>query len=128
MQHRQIMGIDQTYIVSMILSPPMSFYRAGATSHEEGAQEQGLLLLCALPVVQFATTAFADYARYTTINQIFGVQIENLKFFSWWWTSNIFVYIFMAFSVVSALYLMCKPRDTPPSGQELKDRLRSRRG
>ena len=88
----------------------------------------GLVLLCALPVVQFATTAFADYARYTTINQIFGVQIENLKFFSWWWTSNIFVYIFMAFSVVSALYLMCKPRDTPPSGQELKDRLRSRRG
>jgi LMBR1 domain-containing protein 1 len=86
-----------------------------------------LVLLCSLPVVQFATTAFSDYARFSTIRQIFGVQIENLKFFGWWWTNNIFVYIFLALSVLSALYLWCKPRDTPPSGAELRDRLRSRR-
>lgn len=87
-----------------------------------------LILLCSLPVVQFATTSFQDYARYTYINQVFGVQIENLKFFGWWWTSNIFVYIFLVMSALSALYLWCKPKDAPPSGAELRDRLRSRRG
>ena len=86
-----------------------------------------LVLLCALPVVQFATTAFSDYARFTTINQIFGVQIENLQFFGWWWTNNIFVYIFLVCSALSALYLWGKPKDAPPSGAELRDRLRSRR-
>ena len=87
----------------------------------------GLILLCALPVVQFATTSFSDYARFSTIRQIFGVQIQNLKFFGWWWSKNIFVYIFMVFTVLSTLYLWCKPKDTPPSGVELRDRLRSRR-
>eukprot|EP00569_Conticribra_weissflogii_P003296 CAMPEP_0171328156 /NCGR_PEP_ID=MMETSP0878-20121228/481_1 /TAXON_ID=67004 /ORGANISM="Thalassiosira weissflogii, Strain CCMP1336" /LENGTH=496 /DNA_ID=CAMNT_0011827985 /DNA_START=169 /DNA_END=1656 /DNA_ORIENTATION=- len=45
----------------------------------------GLILLCALPVVQFCSSAFRDYARYTTINQVFNVQIEYLKFFGWFW-------------------------------------------
>merc|ERR1712232_972985 len=88
----------------------------------------GLVLLCALPVVQFAQQAFADYARFSTIRQIFGVQAENLLFFGWWWRNNIFVYIFMGISVLSALYLSCKPRETPPSGAELAERLRSRSG
>lgn len=88
----------------------------------------GLVLLCALPVVQFAADAFSDYARFSTIRQIFGVQIENLKFFGWWWTNNIFVYVFMTCVVLSTLYLWCKPKDTPPSGVELRDRLRARRG
>lgn len=87
----------------------------------------GLVLLCALPVVQFAQDAFSDYARFSTIRQIFGVQAEYLKFFGWWWQKNIFVYIFLVLSFLSAVYLMCKPKDTPPSSLELRDRLRSRR-
>ncbi len=88
----------------------------------------GLILLCALPVVQFSQDAFSDYARFSTIRQIFGVQAQNLKFFGWFWRKNIFVYIFLSLSLLSALYLMCKPKDTPPSSLELRDRLRSRRG
>eukprot|EP00339_Tiarina_fusa_P001214 CAMPEP_0117025234 /NCGR_PEP_ID=MMETSP0472-20121206/18661_1 /TAXON_ID=693140 ORGANISM="Tiarina fusus, Strain LIS" /NCGR_SAMPLE_ID=MMETSP0472 /ASSEMBLY_ACC=CAM_ASM_000603 /LENGTH=558 /DNA_ID=CAMNT_0004731893 /DNA_START=29 /DNA_END=1705 /DNA_ORIENTATION=+ len=87
----------------------------------------GLILLCALPVVQFATAAFSDYARFSTIRQIFGVQIENLVFFGWWWTNNIFVYIFLGLSFLSACYLMWKPRDVATAGVDLRDRLRSRR-
>jgi LMBR1 domain-containing protein 1 len=87
----------------------------------------GLILLCALPVVQFASTAFADYARFSTIRQIFGVQIENLKFFGWWWTNNVFVYVFLALVCMSTVYLLCKPKDTASSAVDLRDRLRSRR-
>ncbi|KAL9183464.1 hypothetical protein ACHAXT_004320 [Thalassiosira profunda] len=35
-----------------------------------------LVLLCALPVVQFSASAFQDYAAYTTINQVVNVQRE----------------------------------------------------
>jgi LMBR1 domain-containing protein 1 len=86
----------------------------------------GLLLLCALPVVQFCSTAFSTYARNSTIFQIFGVQISNLAFFGWWWTNDIFIYVFLALTLLSAIYLCCKPRDGPPSAEELRDRLRSR--
>ena len=87
-----------------------------------------LVLLCCLPVVQFSQEAFSDYARFSTIRQIFGIQAQNLNFFGWWWQNNIFVYIFLGLSVLSFLYLMCRPQDTPPSALELRDRLRSRRG
>jgi len=88
----------------------------------------GLVLMCSLPVVQFSADAFSDYARYSTINQLFNVQIANLNFFGFFFTKNIFVYIFMGFMFLAAVFLMCRPRNTPPSGKELRDRLRSRRG
>jgi LMBR1 domain-containing protein 1 len=88
----------------------------------------GLVLMCALPVVQFSAQAFSDYARNSTIFQIFNVQISNLIFFGWWFTLKIFVYIFFTFMILSFVYLLCRPKDTPPSGLELRDRLRSRRG
>jgi len=88
----------------------------------------GLVLLCALPVVQFSAQAFSDYARNSTINQIFNVQIENLVFFGYWFANKIFVYIFLGFFGLTALYLVVKPKDSGPSGVALRDRLRSRRG
>eukprot|EP00536_Pseudo-nitzschia_multiseries_P012632 jgi/Psemu1/309265/fgenesh1_kg.494_\ len=87
-----------------------------------------LVLLCALPVVQFSAQAFSDYARDSTINQIFNVQVESLKFFGFWFTQKIFIYIFFSFTVLTTLYLICRPKDTAPSGVALRDRLRSRRG
>ncbi len=87
----------------------------------------GLVLLCALPVVQFSAQAFSDYARDSTINQIFNVQIENLQFFGFWFTNKIFIYVFLGFFGLTALYLMFKPKDSGPSGVKLRDRLRSRK-
>jgi LMBR1 domain-containing protein 1 len=86
----------------------------------------GLVLLCALPVVQFCQDAFGDYAANAEIRQIFGVQVQYLQFFTIFWTKNIFVYIFMAFSVITSIYLACRPSDTAANGQALRDRLKSR--
>lgn len=90
----------------------------------------GLVLLCALPVVQFSAQAFSEYARNSTINQIFNVQIENLVFFGFWFTNKIFIYVFLGFFGLTFLYLLIKPKDSGPSGNKLRDRLRmrSRRG
>ena len=88
----------------------------------------GLVLLCALPVVQFAQEAFSDYARNTTIRQLYGIQIQYLQFFHYFWTTNAFIYAFLAMSGLTALYLACKPGDKDAvNGQALRDRLKSRR-
>lgn len=87
----------------------------------------GLVLLCALPVVQFCTTAFRDYARYTNISQVMGTQVQNLKFFTWFWTSNVFVYGLLIVSGLTCLYLFCKPRDkTGMDSKGLRERISGR--
>jgi LMBR1 domain-containing protein 1 len=88
----------------------------------------GLVLLCALPVVQFCSTAFADYARFATIRQIYGVQIEYLKFFSFFWTNNVFIFAILFIMLLTSIYLACKPADQATNSQALRDRLKSRRG
>lgn len=89
----------------------------------------GLVLLCALPVVQFSATAFQEYARYTTISQTVNVQLKYLRFFGWFWRNKVFEYALLAIVLLTCLYLGCKPRDS--SGADsvgLRDRLRARRG
>lgn len=83
-----------------------------------------LVLLCALPVVQFCQDAFGDYARFAEIRQIFGVQIQYLQFFSLFWENNLFIYIFFAISILTAGYLIKSPHDQSANGQALRDRLR----
>jgi hypothetical protein len=85
------------------------------------------VLMCALPVVQFCQEAFSDYAANATIRQLFGVQVENLRFFTWFWRTNIFIYLFMCFVVLTGLYLACKPKDQAANAQVLRDRLRARK-
>mmetsp|Transcript_20192 Transcript_20192/g.42289 ORF Transcript_20192/g.42289 Transcript_20192/m.42289 type:complete len:528 (+) Transcript_20192:60-1643(+) len=88
----------------------------------------GLILLCSLPVVQFSVMAFSDYARFTNVNQIFGVQIKYLQFFEYFWTTNAFIYALLGMALLSAIYLIFKPRDIPANSMELKESLkRSRR-
>lgn len=88
----------------------------------------GLVLLCALPVVQFAQEAFSEYARFTTIRQIYGIQVQYLEFFNYFFETNAFIYAFLAISVLTSLYLACKPGDKGAvDGQALRDRLKARR-
>lgn len=84
-----------------------------------------LVLLCALPVVQFCQQAFADYAAFAEIRQLFGVQIQYLQFFSAFWRNDIFIYVFFVISILTALYLARTPKDQSASGQALRDRLRA---
>ena len=85
----------------------------------------GLVLLCALPAVQFSQEAFADYAAFAEIRQIFGVQVHNLQFFGWWFDNKVFIYAFMGFTILTSIYLACRPRDQAANGQALRDRLRA---
>jgi LMBR1 domain-containing protein 1 len=87
----------------------------------------GLVLLCALPAVQLAQDAFADYAAFSEIRQLFGVQVHNLKFFNWFFDNNVFISAMLGFMVLTSLYLACRPKDQSTNGQALRDRLRAHR-
>ena len=84
-----------------------------------------LVLLCALPVVQFAQEAFSDYAADSEIRIIFGVQVQNLTFFSKFFVKNVFIYIFLSIFVLTGIYLACRPRDQAANPEALRDRLRA---
>lgn len=101
--------------------------KIGATYMSSFMFNIGLVLLCSLPVVQFATTAFADYARFSTVRQLFGVQIENLQFFNYFWRNNVFIYALLAVAALTTLFLICRPKHASKDGQALRDRLKSRR-
>mmetsp|Transcript_8122 Transcript_8122/g.11635 ORF Transcript_8122/g.11635 Transcript_8122/m.11635 type:complete len:210 (+) Transcript_8122:841-1470(+) len=100
--------------------------RVGRTYMSSFMFNIALVLLCSLPVVQFATTAFEDYARFTNIRQIYGIQVANLNFFGWFWTNYVFIYAFLALFALTSLYLICKPRDNSGDSADLRDRLKNR--
>lgn len=88
----------------------------------------GLVLLCALPVVQFSAMAFKDYARNTTISQVVNVQLKYLRFFGWFWRSKVFEYALLCIMFLTCIYLGCRPTDSSGTNSlNLRDRLRSRR-
>mmetsp|Transcript_18569 Transcript_18569/g.27210 ORF Transcript_18569/g.27210 Transcript_18569/m.27210 type:complete len:554 (-) Transcript_18569:202-1863(-) len=86
----------------------------------------GLVLLCSVPVVQLSTLAFADYARYSTVNQLFGTQIQYLEFFRYFFENNVFVYAIIVFTGLTSIYLICRPRENSHAALDLRDRLKAR--
>lgn len=67
----------------------------------------GIILLCSLACVQFLTLAFYDYASYTAANQIFNIQIQNLKGLHYGW--NVFVFVLISIVGITLLYVIYKP-------------------
>jgi LMBR1 domain-containing protein 1 len=66
----------------------------------------GLVLMCAIPAVQFCDDAFKDYGRLTAIRTMMGVQIRYLQGMSFFWEYNIFVYGILVFAIITALFLV----------------------
>jgi len=71
-----------------------------------------LLLLCSVPIVQFCSQSFPVYARLTDVDMLFGTQIKYLKFFSYFWAYNIFIYVILGLSFISLIFLLVRPDDS----------------
>ncbi|KAI8897956.1 LMBR1-like membrane protein [Globomyces pollinis-pini] len=67
----------------------------------------GIILLSSLPCAQFLTIAFGDYAKNTSNQSIFGVQISSLKGLSFGFDA--FQYILLGVTAFSVLYMMYNP-------------------
>ncbi|KAL4118587.1 hypothetical protein PRIC2_010912 [Phytophthora ramorum] len=83
----------------------------------------GLVLLCAIPSVQFCDQAFADYDRLTALRTLLGVQIHYLKGMSVVWDYNIFVYAIIIISIITAGILLAKPRDRASPVDDIRKRI-----
>jgi len=70
-----------------------------------------LVLLCVLPVVQFASDAFRDYARLTSVDVIFGSTIKHMEFFRYFFEHDIFLYTFLGFTFLAVVYFIASPSE-----------------
>ena len=86
-----------------------------------------LILLCTFPIVEFASDAFAGYARFSNIYQFFGVQMKYLVSFSYFYANNVFVYMLLGFAFLATGYFMVTPRDRAVKVDEVKSSIRRRR-
>ena len=62
-------------------------------------------MLSSLAVIQFCAKAFDGYAAETSVSDIFGQEIENLRGLGAIFREDIFLYIFFAVACLSAIVL-----------------------
>lgn len=67
-----------------------------------------VIMLCCIPVVQFCAQAFQGYARNAAATNLFGVQIQHMKFFKEFYDTNAFVYILVILFGLSLIYFSLK--------------------
>jgi LMBR1 domain-containing protein 1 len=80
----------------------------GATMMSSFLVNSALILLAATAVVQFCAQAFEAYAQESAIQEVFGNEILHLQSVRPIFKNNVFIYIMLAFSALTALWLMLK--------------------
>lgn len=58
---------------------------------------------------QYLTQNFSMFARETDAFKIFEIQVRNMYFFKWFWTSDFFTWILIIWSVIAFFYVIFKP-------------------
>ena len=71
-----------------------------------------LVMLTSVSVIQFSIRAFGEYTSLTDADIIFNTQIKYLTFYRFFFNYNIFEYGMLLISVISFIYLICRPNDT----------------
>eukprot|EP00752_Nemacystus_decipiens_P006149 g5547.t1 len=84
----------------------------------------GIILMCTAPVIQFTVQALAAYLRNTEVTNFFNVQVRYVRFFRYFFANNVFVIALLALALLSAIYLSCRPVDSPVSAKNIQETLR----
>jgi len=88
-----------------------------------------LVLISSLVVVQFCAMAFPVYARDSTINLLFGTQIRYLRFFTYFFNNNVFIYCLLIFAILATIFLFVCPRsDSDRIEKELRGIIKNKDG
>ena len=70
-----------------------------------------MLLVTSFAVVQLCATTFGAYARFTTADNIFGLQAENLIFLRYFYRNDAFIYALLVIAGLSSCVLGLYPRE-----------------
>ncbi|KAI9224739.1 LMBR1-like membrane protein [Blastocladiella britannica] len=81
--------------------------RIGETLMASMVFNVGLILFSSLAVAQFSTTAFTDYARYTSSQTIFVAMIRNLSQLQYAYT--VLTFVLLGFAFLSLIFVLYKP-------------------
>ena len=64
-----------------------------------------LIMLCSISIIQFCASAFDEYANETSVDEIFGNQITNLRGLGVVFQYNVFVFCLFIIAGLTGLYL-----------------------
>ena len=70
-----------------------------------------LILLCVPAIIHFQIMMFRSYMNLTSGAFLFTTVLQRMKFFKWFYDSKFFFYAFLAWSVLTFIYLSCKSKD-----------------
>ncbi|KRX00407.1 hypothetical protein PPERSA_03628 [Pseudocohnilembus persalinus] len=65
-----------------------------------------LIIICSVSVSHFVSQAFSQYARYSEMNWIFGVEIRYMSFFTYFFNYNVFPIAFLVISFLGFLFVL----------------------
>ena len=69
-----------------------------------------MILLCVPPIIHFQIEMFKVYMNLTSGAFLFSTLMTRMKFFKWFYDSKFFFYAFLVWSLLTFIYLACKPR------------------
>lgn len=78
-----------------------------------------VLLLSTLGIVKFCATAFSAYNKYTYIDIIFNVGVNNLKYIKYFWLY--YYWAMIALAILTAIYLFVNPSDKKAMRKQLEE-------
>jgi LMBR1 domain-containing protein 1 len=69
-----------------------------------------MILLCVPPIIHFQIEMFKVYMNMTSGAFLFTTLLTRMKFFKWFYESKFFFYAFLVWSLLTFIYLACKPK------------------
>lgn len=66
-----------------------------------------LIMLCTPAIMMFIVELFEAYLRLTSTVFVFTVLVKKMDFFKFFYENKIFIYIYLFWSLMTFLYLMC---------------------
>lgn len=82
-----------------------------------------IILLTAVPAVQFCVEAFPIYTSDTQASIMFGTQIKYLEFFRYFFLNNVFIIALLCISALTVLFLIICPRNKADDVERTLDRI-----
>jgi hypothetical protein len=82
-----------------------------------------LILMTTPALIQFISSAFADYIVLTDVDAIFGQQIKNMRFFSYFFSNNVFEITMLGVGLVTFIWVFCVPSRDVSHAKEVRRRI-----
>ena len=85
-----------------------------------------LLLIASVGVIQLCISSFPTYTRNTEIYTIVGVNINYMRFYTFFYNNTIFHIAFLVWALLTLVYQLCTCNKKPEYMRDI-ERIRNQR-